>query len=414
MLMLASLRETAAGENSSAYFPLLDRISTGYFSSASTDSELYSSFLDVLQNDGHITNPEDLSTFNLALSLRMAAPRIEAHYQYYETSVKSVVEEKEACHNWILLDGYRHCNPSLDDGSKTSVPLSEPIDLPFERSFGVGKEAVLYGDPTSDSFGAFHQILLKAAQKGKIRYRLRYRRASMALSEPLPVSGYGVELALKRTDYIVIDDREATHETPQKPLDTNVVLNQEEDVADVKPLSTSELATLGLKAASFIMQSEKPLDTLVKLTQDLPKHSTSLVAHQVSEDLVSEHKQNRAKMAPAGVNHLWMNGAQLIERQMEPFTLVNMVRRERKLLGGVRELGLTGQQAMSLLGHKDVAAAKSNNEAPRFDWTDRTEDGRVIIWLNDLEADERYKTYPSSLKSVSGLSLSCYTNTLQS
>jgi UDP-glucose:glycoprotein glucosyltransferase len=120
---------------------------------------------------------------------------------------------------------------------------------------------VLYADPLSPSFAPYHQVLSKAALKGELSYRLRYRRAANAPSDPLPVSGYGVDLALKRTDYIVIDDREA--EGGQKPLASQAVsLDGAEEVADLKPLSSSELSDLGPKVASFILQSSAPFDTL--------------------------------------------------------------------------------------------------------------------------------------------------------
>lgn len=264
----------------------------------------------------------------------------------------------------------------------------------------MGKEAVLYADPTSKGFGEFHKTLTEAAHRGKLRYKLRYRRNTPAPVEPLPVSGYGVELALKRTDYIVIDDREASQDASQQPLAADAVLDEQEEIADLKPLSTSELSELGLKAASFIVQNEQPFDTLIKLTQDLPKFSSAIASHEVSQSFLTEHAKNREIAAPGGINYLWMNGVQLIERQIEPFTLVEMIRRERKLLSGVRNLGFSGKQAVSLLGHREVATAKAQDELPRFDWTDREEEGRVIIWLNDLESDERYATYPNSLKTV--------------
>lgn len=266
---------------------------------------------------------------------------------------------------------------------------------------GVGKEVVLFADPTSESFGAFHKTLAEAAHKGELRYKLRYRRSIAAPSEPLPVSGYGVEFALKRTDYIVIDDREASQDGSQQLLTADAVLDEKEEITDLKPLSTSELADLGLKAASFIVQNDQPFDTLIKLTQDLPKFSSAISSYEVSQDFMTEHKNNREIAAPGGINYLWMNGVQLIERQIEPFTLVEMIRRERKLLSGVRNLGFSGKQAVSLLGHKEVATVKAQDKSHRFDWTDREEEGRVIIWLNDLENDERYATYPSSLRAVS-------------
>lgn len=111
--MLTVRSETAAGENSTAYFPLLDRVASGYFTSSSSDEELYDKFLSVLRGDGHITAPESISTFNLALSLRTAAPRIEAHYQYYSTAVQPIVGQT-ACDAWVLLDGKQYCTPAMD------------------------------------------------------------------------------------------------------------------------------------------------------------------------------------------------------------------------------------------------------------------------------------------------------------
>ncbi|KAM0277523.1 hypothetical protein ACHAQH_005722 [Verticillium albo-atrum] len=397
---LLELLETAAGENATSYFPLLDRIASGHFNDLSTDKALYDKFLQLLQDDGHVTSPEALSTFKLALSMRSSAPRIEAHYQYYDTAVASHVSggQQQDCKLWVQSAGSQFCSPTLED---RKAAVSGTIkSLPFDRVLGTGADAVLYADPASASFGDFHQSLAQRARNGEITYRLRYRRASDSSQEPLPINGYGVELALKRTDYIVIDDREARDDDSQKSIATEVVLDEEEEVADLKPLSTSELAPLGLKAASFIMQSQNPWDALLKLTQDFPKFSSSLATHEVSEDFLAEHEKNRAEMGPSGLNALWMNGVQLIERQIEAFTLVDMLRRERKLIDNIRNLGLTGQQAALLLGHPKVASAKTDDEPPRFDWRDDLEEGKVIIWLNDLENDARYADLPSELTSL--------------
>ncbi|KAH7129335.1 UDP-glucose:glycoprotein glucosyltransferase-domain-containing protein [Dactylonectria estremocensis] len=399
---LLELLETAAGENATSYFPLLDKVASGHFASAATDKELYTQFLEVLQQDSHIDSPDALSTFNLALSLRSAAPRIEAHYQYYSTAVEPSIstQDQEKCLEWALLDSKQYCTPSLNTAIDTDLTSTQLKTLPFDRVLGVGKVAILYADPTSPSFGPYHEALSKAAKQGELSYRLRYRRNTSVPSAPLSVSGYGIELALKRTDYIVIDDREADQDSQQKPLVSDVVLDGEEEVADLKPLSTTELASLGLKAASFILNSENPLEALVKATQDFPKFSASIATHEVSKDFVAEHTENVATGIPGGIGHLWMNGVRLIERQIEPFQLVEMIRRERKLINGVRDLGFNGKQAISLLGHPKIAGAKSGDEPIRFDWTDRSEDGKAIAWLNDLEHDKRYEAFPKDLTAL--------------
>lgn len=112
-------RECAAQENATAYFPILDRIADGSFAKAETERDLYEKFLDVLRHDGYMT-PESLSTFKLALSMRSAAPRIEAHYQYYATAVEaSISDPGEHCAQWVLLGGKQYCTPSLSNAEGT-------------------------------------------------------------------------------------------------------------------------------------------------------------------------------------------------------------------------------------------------------------------------------------------------------
>ncbi|KAL2179491.1 glycosyltransferase family 24 protein [Thermothelomyces heterothallicus CBS 202.75] len=405
---LVELLETAASENATAYFSLLDRIAQGHFLEATTDKALYEKFVEVLRADGHMDG-EALSTFRLGLSMRTAAPRVEAHYQYYTTAVEpSLPDDQDKCEQWFLVGGKQYCTPALDAAHGDVRGDAQERVLPFDRKIGTGpREIILYADITSPDFGNFHQAALKLAQNGEGTYRVRYKRNPAQRREALYVNGYGVELALKRTDYIVIDDRDTgsgeapPDQTPNPIGSSQVVLNEEEEIADIKPLEKSELAQLGMKAASFIMQSDAPFETLLKLTQDFPKYSTFLAAHNVSADFKAEHAGNRRVLLPEGVNILWMNGLQLIERQIQPFGLVELLQRERKLINGVLDLGLSGQQAISLLGHPEITQARSGDEEPRrFDWRDEIEDGRVIIWLNNLEKDKRYREFSPSIYAV--------------
>lgn len=400
--LIAHYRETAAQENASSYFPLLDRVAEGYFSKSTTDKELYELFVDLVQKDGHISPAESLSTFKLALSTRSAAPRVEAHYQYYQTGVEPSLAAKQVeCDAWVLWKGQQYCSESLEE-PRGRLPDESDRDLPFDFASGNGPSCILYADITAASFSKFHKVLAQKAQNRECTYKLRHRRLSYDTTEALPVSGYGVELALKRTDYIVIDDRKAEADAAQNVIASEVVLDEEEEVADLKPLSSSKVRDLGVKAGSFIMQSDNPFETLLKLTQDFPKYSTSLATQEVSDDFLTEHQANRAALVPAGINVLWMNGVQLVDRQMDAFTLVDLLRRERKMIHGVMELGLTGEEAVSLLAHNSVAEAKTDDsEGHRFLWLDEPEDGRVIIWLNNLEKDKRYEEFPVTLMAVS-------------
>lgn len=223
-----------------------------------------------------------------------------------------------------------------------------------------------------------------------------------ASSKPLTVNGYGAELALKRTDYIVIDDRESDERepSPDSRADAEVRLDDDE-TADLKPLSSSELRHLSLNTASFIMSSESPWDTLLKVSQDFPKHAAALSLHNATKPFLKEHRENRDVYLPAGYNVLWMNGQQIGPREVDAFNLLDIIRRERRLVNSIRSLGLSASEAISLLSHPEIAKSQTAGEPQRYDFRDDTEDGQVIIWLNDIEKDKRYADWSGSIQSVS-------------
>ena len=281
--------------------------------------------------------------------------------------------------------------------------------MPFDRVLGdvsgqASTPSILYADIASPLFGQFHQTLSGTARNGQTSYRIRYRPAAVSTERPLAMNGYGVELALKRTDYIVIDDRK-DNKQEESPEDSNskpeeIVLETEE-LADLKPLSTSELLGLGLKTASFVMSSDDPFDTLIRVSQDFPKHSSAITKRNASLELLTEHRNNREIILPAGYNVVWMNGMQVEARQMDAFALLERMRRERGLIGGLCDIGLSGLEAVQLLSHPSIAEGKASGEDHRYDYRDALEGDQVILWLNDIEKDKRYQDWPSHTSAVS-------------
>lgn len=276
--------------------------------------------------------------------------------------------------------------------------------LPFDRILGdTGSKtpSVLYADIASPSFRRFHQTISSTARSGKTSYRVRYKPSSSPSKTPLSVSGYGVELTLKRTDYIVIDDRKAED---TGSIDSRLAADgtlDDDQVADLKPLSASELLRLDMKASSFVMDSSDPLDTLLRLTQDFPKHSAAMSVGNVSEDFRKEHLKNREIFLPTGYNIVWINGVQILARDLDAFAMLEYLRKERRLINSARELGLTGADAIKLLSHPSISSSTSQQEPQRYDWRDQIEGGSVIMWLNDLEHDKRYAEWPDSNRAVS-------------
>lgn len=208
---------------------------------------------------------------------------------------------------------------------------------------------------------------------------------------------------MKRTDYIVIDDRDAEQreakgmedKAPADPEDM-----KEDAPDDLRPLSASEVARLGVNSAAYVMDSADPLNTLIKLSLNFPKYSATVAAHNASVALLKEIRTNRAQIIPPGANVMSINGAQVNSRQIDAFSLLDHLRRERRLIGKFRSLGLSAQETVKLLSHPLLAEAQAADDTKRYDYRDDREGGQVIIWMNDLEKDSRYKSWSSDLRTV--------------
>jgi UDP-glucose:glycoprotein glucosyltransferase len=289
-------------------------------------------------------------------------------------------------------------------------------ELPFGHVYNpsaLAEVAVLYADIQADTFNDFHSILKKLADEGIVQYILRYRPAtnSATLSlkdKPLFVAGYGVELMLKRTDYIVIDDREVetgNHSTTLTYLDNSEKSakpkseDSNEEIPVITPLHTSELSQLGYQAVQLITTASSPLDTLQHLSQDFPSQSSKIAAVEVDDDLVDILRENNL-IIPGGENMFWMNGIHIARDKVEAFNLLSVMRRERSLVTSLRKLGLTNHEAVMFLSHPTIAAKIEVGTKNRFDIRDDSEGGNVVIWLNDLEKDTRYRAWPTDIRNV--------------
>ncbi|KKY29165.1 putative udp-glucose:glycoprotein [Phaeomoniella chlamydospora] len=306
-----------------------------------------------------------------------------------------------ACPVWVHFEGQQYCSPALERAQQPVEYAGTDQVLPFDHILGGTTEAppsIIYADITSPLFAEFHQIVSKTAKAGQTSYRVRYRPTLDASPhDPLFLNGYGFELVLKRTDYIVIDDREASTSAPEDQVPLEKLA--EHTPADIKPLSKSDVSKLGLKAASFVMSSSEPFDTLLKLTQDFPKHSAAIAAHNATDAFLTEFNTNREEFLPAGYNIMWINGLQIDARQVNAFSLLDHLRKERALINSFREEGLSAAEAVNLLSHGVIAQAQVDNVPQRYDFRDEAEGGNVIIWLNDIEKDSRYENWPSRLSS---------------
>lgn len=265
--------------------------------------------------------------------------------------------------------------------------------------------AILWADIRSPEFKAHHDILRAHAAAGHVSYRVRHRPPRSREDRPVMLSGYGVELALKRTDYIVMDDREVASKPEAKTAGEAAEALDGDESQDITPLQQKDITFLGTKATSFVMGSSDPLATLLKLTQDFPKHSGRVATVEANAAIAEELRYNWDVFSAPGQNTLWINGFQVEESQVNAFALLEHLRGERKNIRELMELGLEGREAVELLSHQAIADSKQAELPQRSDYRDAAEGGDVIMWLNDLERDMRYREWSPNVSTVCSSSL---------
>lgn len=123
------IRETAAVENYSIFWPLLDSLTQPELAECDNAKEYYEKAIRILQTD-YMTDPVVLGSFELGLSLHTAAPKIEAFYQFYETNVvPSLSEYDESCQSWVYWRGKQICTPDdLDTTLRQGTDEQKYID----------------------------------------------------------------------------------------------------------------------------------------------------------------------------------------------------------------------------------------------------------------------------------------------
>ncbi|CAG8465507.1 9724_t:CDS:10 [Cetraspora pellucida] len=429
--LILEIIESVAAENSSAYFSLIDEFLRRDLISSNiiSDFDLYNQALDIIKSGQYLSVPTSLSFLEFALSLHTTAPAIQAYYHYYNATVvpstKDYIENHEHlnfdpdCDVWVDWYGNQACSieefkklTGITDNSKFNsnfnIKSDAPIPklLPFDHFLQydeIAPLAVLYANLNSPSFLTFHKFLSDLAKNGVLSYVLRYRPPKEK-RDTLYLSGYGVELALKNTDYIVLDDRKVETDDVNENDNQEPMLQErssidhlfDQQISEIKPLKYGEIKDLGLKAAQFVLEAQNPLLALSQLSQDFPKYSGPISQITLNSTWEAEVQLNQQYIMDIDKNSIWINGLILDPNSVNPFSLLKTMRRERQIMLSLKSLGLSLQQTVELLASPIISESKYSQDIFRgvFDVRDKSEKEHVVVWLNDLEKEVRYAHWP--------------------
>jgi len=433
--------EFISKEKPDAYFPLLTKVSK--------EKDLPKTTYGQYQ---YIMKLPEISELNieplmkLSLSIRSEAPLIQSYYHYYNASVipshQTNTNFDANCQNWFDWYGVQYCDfekfkqeakISKVDGkykmekSNKKAPLPLPIDH-IKKSDNENGLVIFYGDIFTKDFNIYLTELLKINEEAGLTFIIRYKKSldKEFTNNPITISGYGVEMAIKNTEYKVIDDRKLKTDDneknqkskkkipniPSKEFGLEKLseiypnlknefnkfndLLQQQEIPVLKKLLANETEDLGTKIIQYITTSSNPLYVLNQLTSNYPKISHIVNQMPLIDVYKSENKLLQSIFYVPDYNSLYINGISIDPKDLNPFKVLRIFSSENKYITKLNSLKFSNNNAVNLLN--SVSDNKEEGKKSEIEYYDVRDD--VVSWWNDLESDTRYKKWPKNIKEI--------------
>uniref|UniRef100_A0A8C2ELG5 UDP-glucose ceramide glucosyltransferase-like 1 n=1 Tax=Cyprinus carpio TaxID=7962 RepID=A0A8C2ELG5_CYPCA len=366
----------------------------------------------IIKKAGQFLTDLQVNLLKLSLSLRAYSPAVHAFQQIARDE-----PPPDGCAAFVVVHGQNACSTKdMKKLLKTAAGRPRPYLYKSDHQYpGVNGTdlpvAVLYAEIGTKEFNTFHKVLSERAQDGKLIYVLRHFEQK---NEKMLLSGYGVELAIKSTEYKAVDDTQVkgiiqcqiafcvteclivsfftsrkSHPELQEELG-ELRKHLLESTNDMTPLKVWELQDLSFQAASRIMTVSK-FDSL-KLMQDLSQNFPSRASDGVADGVFTFQRLSESMGIHPGDAGLFINGIHVDLDLHNPFSILDILRTEAKILQGLHNLGIRGSSISKFL-HLPSSTTLEDGYALDIRHTS-------IMWVNDIEKDSMYRHWPSSLQEL--------------
>eukprot|EP00111_Clytia_hemisphaerica_P002468 TCONS_00007064-protein len=378
-----------------------------------TDKAIYD---EIFASAKDVVSSADLDMLKFSLSVRNYSPRVQLHYQLS-------IDLKQDCGIFFQsADDKTTCDLDkvLNDRSSFSVTPQEFDHIyPGTELYDTG--VIVYADFTKDDFKEVHRKLVQSSNEHKFKYILRHFYQIQDDSAKVRLSGYGVELAIKSTEYKNVDDQKVADTKKKEKLDEgkgddevegflfnrlrelHPLLKEDldkfkthlkESNKELAPLKVWQLQDLSFQAAQRVMSasSSDALKVLKDVSQNAPMLARSLVKTKVTKELQNEIIDNQKEFGvQAGEATLYINGVEISVEELNAFKLLKVMKSETKAMDGLSRLDLEKSKAGKLLSLN----VKPEQEDPILDARSES-----VQWLNDLENDDQYNYWPRQLQEI--------------
>ncbi|XP_059620979.1 UDP-glucose:glycoprotein glucosyltransferase [Phlebotomus argentipes] len=411
--------EYLADENANLFWDFVDAVNElDMEATQSDDSKSYKQSLKVAEK---LLSAPQVSLLKLSLSLHSLSPRVEAHQQI----AQEVLEDSDCkASTFAVIGGKIACSIAeltklMKSPQSSSLEIFQ-FDHIYPGSETTENTVILYGLIGTRELKKFHDLLRDRAIAGDVQYVLRHYVKGRA-KKKVRLSGYGVELHLKSTEYKSQDDSPRapgenvaeqvdTGETEVNGFDFQILKSRYPELSqslesfrlrllekshEIAPLKAWEFQELGLQAAHQIAstQSDEALHIIQYTAQNFPVQAKSLIHTTVDESFKKEMKHNidvlgrNLNLQPPDAA-LFINGLFFDAETIDMENLLETLKSEMRSLDGLHLVGVRGAAAKSLIALDLQSSAKEF----AIDFRDSS-----IVWINDIEHDSSYRRWSSSV-----------------
>ncbi|KAM4046531.1 UDP-glucose:glycoprotein glucosyltransferase 2 [Anomaloglossus baeobatrachus] len=383
----------------------------------------YSYYSLILKKAAQFLSDLQLGLLKFAFSIRAHSPTVQMFQQ-----IAADEPPPEGCSAFASIHGKHTCKASqiknlLKDALDRPRPYLYKGDHILPTFSKTAPVVILYAEIGTKAFATFHKTLLEKAEHEEIIYILRHYIQKPS-NRKINLSGYGVELAIKDTEYKAMDDThlEATNSTDKShdgiaedvqgfyfdkliqmypDLKDNLVEFRKhliESTNEMVPLKVWELQDLSFQAASKVFSTpvNEALKVLRDMSQNFPIKARSLTRIALNQEMRKEIEENQKHLSDtygiqAGDASLYINGLQIDLDVQNSFSILDILKNEGKALYGLSVLGIKNEDIIKYLqlqvhpGEENYALDIRNS---------------AITWVNDIETDYKYSKWPSSLQEL--------------
>ncbi|KAF1769585.1 hypothetical protein GCK72_001402 [Caenorhabditis remanei] len=278
-----------------------------------------------------LLSSSEMNLLRFSVSTRIFSPRVEIHRQL---SLK-FKPEKCSLTAFFVFGSQKGChlsqlNMNNYDGNRSSEGVFQ-FDHIYPINSTANRTIFIYGKLGSRELNNLITGAKKLVEtEESLRFAVRFSDFSateVSSRSPVSLSGYGVELAIKNTEYKAVDTSKVEdlpenlhglnfkilkqkHPNQQKELDS--LIDNLEKVGEIVPLKKWQLTDLGYKTCEKILENGSDLEGIEKLLQDFPSHARTISHRTLNETLLKSIKKSQELLQSSGIgnglNVLTING----------------------------------------------------------------------------------------------------------